>query len=62
MEEKFEPKNSDELEQSEQKSEESIGERVKLRRKKFDQSNKMITETDETINRDLKIFSISEFI
>ena len=62
MEEKFEPKNSDELEQSEQKSEESIGERVKLRRQKFDQSNKMITETDETINRDLKIFSISEFI
>ena len=50
---KFEPRNSGGVAKSEQKTEENIGERLKLRKQRSDELNKMITEKDEIINRDL---------
>ena len=46
-------KKYDGVEKSEQKFEESIGKRVKWRRQKSDELNKMITEKDEIISKDL---------
>ena len=42
-----------EVGKSEQKSHESFGERVKLRRQKPDKLNKMITKKDKTISKEL---------
>ena len=42
-----------ELIKSEQKFEESIGERVKLKRQKSDELNKMITKNDKIIKKEL---------
>ena len=50
---KSEPQECDGVKESEQKAEESIGERVKLRKQRSDEFNKMITEKYEIINRDL---------
>ena len=50
---KFEPEESDGVEESEQEFDETIGERRKMIRQKHDKLNKMIIEKDEIINRDL---------
>ena len=50
---KSEPKEHDEVKESEQKFEESIEEIVKLRGQKSDELDKMIAEKDEIINKDL---------
>ena len=52
---KSELKEYDGVEKSEQKAEESIGERVKLRRQKADELNKMITEKE---NINFKVYLI----
>ena len=44
---------SDEVKESKQKTDESVGERVKLRRQESGRLNKMITKKDEIINKDL---------
>ena len=46
---------SDGAEKSEQKFDENIGERVKLRRQKSDRFSKIIIEKDEIINNELFI-------
>ena len=53
---KSETKDYDEVEKSEEKFDESIGERVKLRRQKSDELNKMITDkadNEQLDNRDI---------
>ena len=50
---KSEPEIYDGVKRSEQKSVESIGARVKLRKQKSDEFNKIITKKDEVINREL---------
>ena len=50
---KSESKEYDGVEESEQESKESIGERVKLRRQKSDELNKIITENDKIISKEL---------
>ena len=49
----FEPEKYDKVEESKQKIGERIGERVKLRRQKSDELNKMITENNKIISKKL---------